>query len=65
MDNRSFPVEKSFFDHALSSVTVLQLQHACESHTIKPEEMTFREMKAKIKIILILFILKNRMKENL
>ena len=38
MDNWSFPAERSFFDHALSSMTVLQLQHACESHTIKPEE---------------------------
>jgi hypothetical protein len=42
MDNWSFPTEKSFFDHALSSVTVLQLQHTYESHAIKPEETTFR-----------------------
>jgi len=46
MYNCSFLAEKSFFDHALGSVTVLQLQHTYESYAIKSEEM-ISEMKAK------------------
>ena len=43
MENWSFPAEKSFFDHALSSMTVLQLQHACESHTMNQNDFQRNE----------------------
>jgi hypothetical protein len=52
-----FLLSNHFFDHALSSVTVIQLQHAWKSHAIKPEEMA-SEMKDKLKIILMIFNLK-------
>jgi hypothetical protein len=41
-----------------------QLQHAWGSLAIKPEELA-SEMKAKLKIIFMIFILKNRREENL